>query len=582
MGDKIKFWYDKWVGIDSLDVSFPRLFNLALNRNANVMEVGQISNGLWIWRNAWRREPFGRERNEERLLKESLVGGITFSTQPDQRVWSFDTANGYTVGKAYSMMAGQNNILEPRICTRLWNRLVPTKVSCFGWRLLLNGIPTKSGLLKRGVKLEEAETICCICRRDFEDENHLFVQCPKIQSLWMKCYNWWGISLPLPNSIPLLCEAHSFGIKKVVKSDVWFLIFLVVTWSIWYSRNSIIHNAQQWDEGKVARLVKQGTGKTTLAVGDDANDVGMIQETDIGVGIRGVEGMQAVMVSDFSLAQFRFLERLLVVHGHWCYKRIAQMICYFFDKNIAFGLTLFYFEAFTGFSGQSIYDDWYMILFNVLLTSFPVISLGVFQQHVPSDVCLQFSALYQQGPRNLFFDWYRIFGWMGNGFYSSLIIFFLNIIIFYDQALRMGGQTADMAALGTTMFTSIIWALNCQIALTMSHFTWIQHLLIWGSIVTWYLFLFMYGMLSPTFSGNAYQLLVEALASAPIYWPLSNSCLKDIEDKRMWTRERSKARQKTNIGFSARVDAKIRQLRVKLQRKQPSLEQVHDMMSPIS
>ncbi|TKY64338.1 phospholipid-transporting ATPase 4 [Spatholobus suberectus] len=114
----------------------------------------------------------------------------------------------------------------------------------------------------------------------------------------------------------------------------------------------------------VTRLVKQGTGKTTLAIGDGANDVGMIQEADIGVGISGVEGMQAVMASDFAIAQFRFLERLLVVHGHWCYKRIAQMICYFFYKNIAFGLTIFYFEAFTGFSGQSVYDDWYMILFN--------------------------------------------------------------------------------------------------------------------------------------------------------------------------------------------------------------------------
>ncbi|XVE51921.1 hypothetical protein DITRI_Ditri02bG0078900 [Diplodiscus trichospermus] len=76
----------------------------------------------------------------------------------------------------------------------------------------------------------------------------------------------------------------------------------------------------------VTRLVKEGTGKTTLAIGDGANDVGMIQEADIGVGISGVEGMQAVMASDFSVAQFRFLERLLVVHGHWCYKRIAQMV----------------------------------------------------------------------------------------------------------------------------------------------------------------------------------------------------------------------------------------------------------------
>ncbi|KAK6268217.1 hypothetical protein QUC31_012377 [Theobroma cacao] len=361
----------------------------------------------------------------------------------------------------------------------------------------------------------------------------------------------------------------------------------------------------------VTRLVKEGTGKTTLAIGDGANDVGMIQEADIGVGISGVEGMQAVMASDFSVAQFRFLERLLVVHGHWCYKRIAQMVCYFFYKNIAFGLTLFYFEAFTGFSGQSVYDDWYMLLFNVVLTSLPVISLGVFEQDVSSEVCLQFPALYQQGPRNLFFDWYRILGWMGNGLYSSLIIFFLNIIIFYDQAFRAGGQTADMAALGTTMFTCIIWALNCQIALTMSHFTWIQHLFIWGSIVTWYLFLLVYGMVSPTISGNAYQILVEALAPAPIYWsatllvtvacnlpymahisfqrcfhPLDHHIIqeikyyrKDVEDQRMWSRERSKARQKTKIGFTARVDAKIRQLRGRLQRKQPSLE-THSPMSP--
>ncbi|KAK7325102.1 hypothetical protein VNO77_29184 [Canavalia gladiata] len=352
----------------------------------------------------------------------------------------------------------------------------------------------------------------------------------------------------------------------------------------------------------VTRLVKEGTGKTTLAIGDGANDVGMIQEADIGVGISGVEGMQAVMASDFAIAQFRFLERLLVVHGHWCYKRIAQMICYFFYKNIAFGLTIFYFEAFAGFSGQSVYDDWYMILFNVVLTSLPVISLGVFEQDVPSEVCLQFPALYQQGPKNLFFDWPRILGWMGNGLYSSLIIFFLVIIIFYDQAFRANGQTADMAAVGTTMFTCIIWAVNCQIALTMSHFTWIQHLFVWGSVTTWYLFLLLYGMLSPQYSKTAYQILFEVLAPAPIYWtatllvtvtcilpylahisfqrcfnPMDHHIIqeikyykKDIEDQHMWTRERSKARQETKIGFTARVEAKIRQLKGKLQKKQPS------------
>eukprot|EP00268_Persea_americana_P043553 TRINITY_DN4382_c0_g1_i1.p1 TRINITY_DN4382_c0_g1~~TRINITY_DN4382_c0_g1_i1.p1 ORF type:complete len:1225 (+),score=236.00 TRINITY_DN4382_c0_g1_i1:478-4152(+) len=349
----------------------------------------------------------------------------------------------------------------------------------------------------------------------------------------------------------------------------------------------------------VTRLVKEGTGKTTLAIGDGANDVGMIQEADIGVGISGVEGMQAVMSSDFSIAQFRFLERLLVVHGHWCYKRIAQMICYFFYKNIAFGLTLFYFEAYTGFSGQSVYDDWYMLLFNVILTSLPVISLGVFEQDVSSEVCLQFPALYQQGPRNLFFDWYRICGWMANGLYSSLIIFFLTINILDHQAFCARGQTADMATVGATMFTCIIWTVNCQIALTMSHFTWIQHLFVWGSICNWYIFLLLYGMASPLLSGNSYHILIEVLAPVPMYWiitllititcnlpylthisfqrsynPMDHHVIqeikyykKDVEDQIMWSRESSKARQKTKIGFTARVEAKIRQLKGKLQKK---------------
>ncbi|XVF42961.1 hypothetical protein PTKIN_Ptkin02bG0001900 [Pterospermum kingtungense] len=76
----------------------------------------------------------------------------------------------------------------------------------------------------------------------------------------------------------------------------------------------------------VTRLVKLGTGKTTLAIGDGANDVGMLQEADIGIGISGVEGMQAVMSSDVAIAQFRYLERLLLVHGHWCYRRISSMV----------------------------------------------------------------------------------------------------------------------------------------------------------------------------------------------------------------------------------------------------------------
>lgn len=72
---------------------------------------------------------------------------------------------------------------------------------------------------------------------------------------------------------------------------------------------------------------------STLAIGDGANDVSMIQMADIGVGISGQEGMQAVMASDFTLSKFKFLEKLLLVHGLWSYDRLSRMILYFFYKN---------------------------------------------------------------------------------------------------------------------------------------------------------------------------------------------------------------------------------------------------------
>ena len=83
----------------------------------------------------------------------------------------------------------------------------------------------------------------------------------------------------------------------------------------------------------IVRIVKEELGQHTLAVGDGANDVSMIQTADVGVGISGMEGMQAVMASDFAISRFKFMERLLLVHGHWNYDRLARMVLYFFYKN---------------------------------------------------------------------------------------------------------------------------------------------------------------------------------------------------------------------------------------------------------
>ncbi|KAK5776977.1 Putative phospholipid-transporting ATPase 9 -like protein [Gossypium arboreum] len=268
----------------------------------------------------------------------------------------------------------------------------------------------------------------------------------------------------------------------------------------------------------VTRLVKLGTGKTTLAIGDGANDVGMLQEADIGIGISGVEGMQAVMSSDVAIAQFRYLERLLLVHGHWCYRRISSMICYFFYKNIAFGFTIFLYEAYTSFSAQPAYNDWYLTLFNVFFSSLPVIAMGVFDQDVSAWFCLKFPLLYQEGVQNVLFSWRRIVSWMFNGFYSAIIIFFFCSRALEQQAFNDEGKTASKDILGGTMYTCIVWVVNLQMALSISYFTLIQHIVIWGTIAFWYVFQLAYGALPASFSTDAYRVFVEALAPAPSYW----------------------------------------------------------------
>lgn len=116
-----------------------------------------------------------------------------------------------------------------------------------------------------------------------------------------------------------------------------------------------------------------------------------------GVGISGLEGMQAAMASDFTIAQFRFLAPLLLVHGRLSYKRITRMICFFFYKNLLYGSTIFVYNAFALFSGQPIYNDFYMTLFNVVFTAAAPLVVGWFDRDLDKNAGLKYPFLYKEG-----------------------------------------------------------------------------------------------------------------------------------------------------------------------------------------
>lgn len=100
-----------------------------------------------------------------------------------------------------------------------------------------------------------------------------------------------------------------------------------------YCSSVLCCRATPLQKAYIVRVVKEELKMRTLAIGDGANDVSMIQTADVGIGISGQEGMQAVMAADFALSRFKFLERFLLVHGHWSYDRLSRMVLYFFYKN---------------------------------------------------------------------------------------------------------------------------------------------------------------------------------------------------------------------------------------------------------
>jgi phospholipid-translocating ATPase len=147
----------------------------------------------------------------------------------------------------------------------------------------------------------------------------------------------------------------------------------------------------------VVAMVKGGLDVMTLSVGDGANDVAMIQEADVGVGIAGEEGRQAVMSSDYAIGQFRFLQRLVLVHGRWSYRRLGETIANFFYKNVIWTFTIFWYQIYCNFDMTYLYDYTYILLFNLAFTSLPVIFMGVLDQDVSDKVSLAVPQLYRRG-----------------------------------------------------------------------------------------------------------------------------------------------------------------------------------------
>ncbi|XP_072294948.1 phospholipid-transporting ATPase VB [Eucyclogobius newberryi] len=247
-------------------------------------------------------------------------------------------------------------------------------------------------------------------------------------------------------------------------------------------------------KSQVVKLIREKLKVMTLAVGDGANDVNMIQAADIGVGISGQEGMQAVMASDFAISRFKHLKKLLLVHGHWCYSRLANMIIYFFYKNAANVNLLFWYQFFCGFTANSVIDHWLMIFFNLFFTSVPPVMFGIMDKDVSAEMLMGLPELYRTGQGKGEYSFLTFWISMLDAFYQSLVAFF---IPYYTYR----GSDIDIYAFGTPLNTISLFTILLHLSIEIKAWTFVHAVIILGSVLLYFIVTLAYGVMFLNNSG---------------------------------------------------------------------------------
>lgn len=271
------------------------------------------------------------------------------------------------------------------------------------------------------------------------------------------------------------------------------------------------------------KLVKEGRKAMTLSIGDGANDVAMIQEANVGCGLLGHEGSQAAMSADYAFGQFRFLTKLLLVHGRWSYQRIADMHSNFFYKNVIWTLAMFWFMPFCYFDATYLYDYSFILFYNLIFTSLPVIVLGSFDQDINAKAALAFPQLYVRGIRGLEYTRTKFWFYMFDGLYQSAVVFFIPYLVWQlGLAVASNGKGIDsLADFGTTVAVAAIFAANTYVGMNTHYWTSITWVVVIGSSLVMILWIVIYSFLPVnTFFSNTDGFIneVDILFSNVTFW----------------------------------------------------------------
>ncbi|XP_022321882.2 phospholipid-transporting ATPase VD-like isoform X3 [Crassostrea virginica] len=263
-------------------------------------------------------------------------------------------------------------------------------------------------------------------------------------------------------------------------------------------------------KGSVVKLVRDKLNKLTLAIGDGANDVSMIHVADIGIGISGQEGMQAVMASDFAISRFMFLQRLLLVHGHWCYCRLARFSSFMFYKSLISVLVMFWYQIYSAYSGSMQFDSLYTMLTHVVFCAFPPLFNGVLDKDLSSETLLKFPHIYKMGIHDTQYTRFSFFFALLDSIYQSVILYWVSHFAY-------GSESVGIWEFGTTQMVALILIILFTGAIDTYSWIWPQWLTMILSFVFFWLFAIVCHAIWFTFDHPANP-----------YWVMQNTLVKPI------------------------------------------------------
>ncbi|KAF9227701.1 phospholipid-translocating P-type ATPase [Gyrodon lividus] len=275
----------------------------------------------------------------------------------------------------------------------------------------------------------------------------------------------------------------------------------------------------------VVKLVKDGLSVMTLAIGDGANDVSMIQAADVGVGIAGEEGLQAVNSSDYAIAQFRFLKRLLLVHGHWSYARNGTMIVNFFYKNIVCVAVLWWFQIYCGWSSAYAFEYTYLLFWNSFWTLAPVLGIGLFDRIVDADILMAFPELYRYGRERTWFTMKSFFIYILDGVIQSVSLYFIITYTYFTTTTRVDGYGIQLYEYTTTMVFSAVLAVSFFNGLNTNVWTGWVFFAVFLGIVLLLLFTLVYNSISPGWFVTDVYGNNHFLFRSPYFWLCQPICV---------------------------------------------------------